>query len=581
MKKIISIITILFATFALYSCFSVTDSLEIISIPKLEFYQNENFPLEEFVEGLKLRVNRGDIFSATTDTTSVSGFDLSQAPGVYTATVSYAAGGVSASATFMYTIRPAKETYGFADYIKVGNINTYTISNVNHFRNIVLNKDYPGYGDPTTYFILSNDLDFENTSPWIGYENEITEYRFTGTFDGNNHTIKNLHSTESIVNWFEQTATPNTTSLFLVIENASFFNITFDNCVVGNESTKGIGLLGFGLLKGFGTDGDKNGVKLIVNNVTINSNCFITGQNNAFGLVGYASYPTIKVSNYTFNGIATAYGYGAGSIASLRGTPSHIEFENCEIGGMIQASTEQSSAFFTNDFATNASISFKNCNITSTIYNLETRPAKFDFGWFMGISGSVKDKVGSLSYENCVVSGKYYVSTAHPATFANLPSEMVNAAKVTGAYTNNGSISNNVNSGNLVFADNKVTLPQVDNAKYYVVTANAPYAMYMGDTEAVAPYNGTGQISLNSWKFTEQERISKNIAQMANFKHVTDITLAGWGEDNVYNLFVRSQGLHARANFGEVTYRMIAYNSLGEPIAMYTSEKFPVTQISN
>jgi hypothetical protein len=503
MKKIISIITILFATFALYSCFSVTDSLEIISIPKLEFNQNENFPLEDFVKGLKLRVNGGQVFSASTDTTSVSGFDLSQAPGVYTATVSYAKGGVSASATFMYTIRPAKETYGFADYINVGGIHTYTISNVNHFRNIVLNHNYPGYGKPTTYFILSNDLDFENTSPWVGYEDEILNYKFTGTFDGNNHTIKNLHSTESIIKQFYQTASANTTSLFLAIENASFMNITFDNCVVGNEDTKGIGLLGFGLVKGFGSDDAESGVKLICNNITINSNCKIIAAYNAFGLVGYASYPTIRVANYIFNGQAIAHGYGAGSIASFRSSPEDISFENCQIGGLIQAGTQQSSAFFTNVFTDDATISYKNCNITSTIYNLESATDQIDksqYGWFMGSDKSYVAKA-TITFENCTISGHYYVSSNIPTeSLATLLSDTkVTPEKVTGSYTNNGTIHNTVDSdGKLLFdTNNKVILPVVANAKYYIVTANAPYKMYIGEEEATGIYKGSGQINLN------------------------------------------------------------------------------------
>ncbi|MGI6759433.1 MAG: hypothetical protein ACOX40_06590 [Bacilli bacterium] len=577
MKKIISIITILFATFALYSCFSVTDSLEITSIPKLEFNQNENFPLEDFVKGLKLRVNGGQVFSASTATTSVSGFDLSQAPGVYTATVSYAAGGVSASATFMYTIRPAKETYGFADYIQVGDIHTYTISNVNHFRNIVLNHTYPGYGKPSTYFILSNDLDFENTSPWIGYEDEILEFRFTGTFDGNNKTIKNLHSTESII-FNTATAAPSTTALFHVIESATFKNITFDNCIIGNEETKGIGLLGFGLSEADTALAEKE-TSLIMNNITINSNCKVIGSANAYGLVAYAPYETITCSNYTFNGQVIVSSDGAGSVSNIRMATSDganqtqkVEFTNCNIGGVIQASGTQSSAFITNQFP-KQELKFVNCNISATIYNSYTGTDS-KFAWFASSNTDFPTDL-TITISSSTVTGNYYIVEGNSTSVYAVAGR---SSSFDSNYVNNGTIIRKIKTSTLSFDDHSLILPQVTDAKYYVVTVFTSFQLFKDGSTVKG---SSGKVGIEAWKFTENERATTNIERLLTFSITDDLSEVGWGENN-YVAYHTNTGLNGRIFYepsnNVVNYKLIAYNSLGVPIAVYTYDNLSVTK---
>jgi len=375
MKKIISIFTILIAIIALSSCFTAGSTLEIVSVPKLEFVQDENYSVDNFLSGLILKFD-GNIVNASTGAT-LSGFDLSQAPGIYTATVSYSSGGSSASATFMYTIKPKTETYGFANYIKVGEINQYTISNVNHFRNIVLNKGYPGYGLPSTYFILSNDLDFENTSPWIGYENEIGAYKFNGTFDGNGHVVKNLHSTvftssEAGFNFNSETEKP-TVGLFFEIEDATFKNITFDNCIIGDEMlSKGVGLLGVG------RNADALTTKtLSIINVTVNSNCVIQGNQNAGGLVGYGFY-NLNVDGYEFNGTVKAPASSAaaiiGSNRPREGVSKTINVTNSTINGVVIAKAGY--AIYSND-ATGTTVNISNSEFGINIYRTNTSTSKF------------------------------------------------------------------------------------------------------------------------------------------------------------------------------------------------------------
>jgi hypothetical protein len=376
MKKTLLFVAIMFMALTLTSCFTDVSTLEIVSVPKLEFIQDENFTVEDFIKGLRLRVNNGAEFDAAVSNTTISGFDLSKAPGIYSATVSYSAGGISASASFMYTIKPKIETYGFANHVTVGNVHQYTISNVNHFRNIAIGN-YEGKNDPTTYFILSNDLDFENTSPWIGYEEEIGAYKFTGTFDGNGHVVKNLHSTvftssEAGFNFNSETEKP-TVGLFFEIEDATFKNITFDNCIIGDEMlSKGVGLLGVG------RNADALTTKtLSIINVTVNSNCVIQGNQNAGGLVGYGFY-NLNVDGYEFNGTVKAPASSAaaiiGSNRPREGVSKTINVTNSTINGVVIA--ESGYAIYSND-ATGTTVNISNSEFGINIYRTNTSTSKF------------------------------------------------------------------------------------------------------------------------------------------------------------------------------------------------------------
>ncbi|MGI6729188.1 MAG: hypothetical protein ACOX5P_02845 [Bacilli bacterium] len=249
------------------------------------------------------------------------------------------------------------------------------------------------------------------------------------------------------------------------------------------------------------------------------------------------------------------------------------EFINCEIGGIIQASGTQSSAFFTNQLPLEK-ILFRNCNITSTIFNSHPNKTDLEAGWFIATSKALE---GTLTYDNCNVSGTYYLADLDEDSVTSFDNIGIERYSSIGNYVDsNANISAVIPIGILSFDNLKLNINKVNDAKYYVVTCYTSFQLYQDGT--IVP-GSSGKVNIATWKFTEVERATKIIEKLETYSITDDISKAGWFDNN-YITYRSDVGLNARifvAGQPTVTYKLIAYNLAGEPIAILSSNDIPIS----
>ncbi len=189
---------------------------------------------------------------------------------------------------------------------------------------------------PADNYILMNDLDFDgsaydnvnSTLGWLPLGNSSTP--FTGSFDGDGHTISNLYINRPSTNYI---------GLFGNTSGAVIKNLGLMNSDITGAQYSG-GMIGY--------------------NSSTTSNCFatgrVTGSQNTGGLVGYNSSSTIS-SCY-----ATCEVVGTVNVGGLLGYNSSSSVSNCYTVGSVSGNTNAGGFVGTNAGAT----------LSNVYYNTET-----------------------------------------------------------------------------------------------------------------------------------------------------------------------------------------------------------------
>ena len=177
----------------------------------------------------------------------------------------------------------------------------YTISSIEDLLNIKNNL--------SGSYKLVNDIDLNNTE-WESIGNSKTP--FTGIFDGNGHTIKNLKIDKASNKYL---------GLFGVTNNATIKNINIENISI--NGTECIGAL-IGQAKG----------SIKIENCKIFGICNINGKSDLGGLVGYVSDGG-TITGSSANVIITDSYLGSGHIGGLAGTLNNTILSKCSSTGDI------------------------------------------------------------------------------------------------------------------------------------------------------------------------------------------------------------------------------------------------------
>ena len=161
------------------------------------------------------------------------------------------------------TIKTAVESSSFRG--EGTSANPYLISNINELE-ILRQRVADGNEYTGKHFKLTRNIDMSSISNWlgIGTGGGSSQYCFEGVFDGDGKTISGLRANNSTSEGF---------GLFSYIRNATIKNFTISDAQI--VSTKKIGIA-VGMAFG----------NVDIENITIESNCSITGTSTIGGVVG-------------------------------------------------------------------------------------------------------------------------------------------------------------------------------------------------------------------------------------------------------------------------------------------------------
>ncbi len=310
--------------------------------------------------------------------------------------------------------------------------------------------------DLTASYILENDITL--TEPWtpIGtWTSSLDATRlFTGTFDGNGHTISNV----SIVS----TDTNGYVGFFVYASGATITNLTLAD--VNITGVKYVGGIAGGIKEG-----------TVIDSCSVSGKIFST-TTGAGGIVGYI-YHTAKpatVSNCFVSADIGSTSYGAnylggivGQVASSGTSSETVVINNCYYTGNIETSKSTASAGGILGAYTGASLTISNCYATGTIS--ATNAASERVGGIVGYCSKV-----SLEISNCVAAQEYLNATSRTAPVMGYASKTV-------TYEGNYAYSGMKNGDTLV---TELTPGEGSNSGDNLATANELWNTYSieGDT---------------------------------------------------------------------------------------------------
>lgn len=247
-------------------------------------------------------------------------------------------------------------------------------------------------GNSTTgmTFILNNDIAMSNTN-FAGIGSLANP--FCGTFDGNGHTISNLHETES----------SNRVGFFNYIQHGTIQNLGITSATVTNtasDSNVGIlaGVIDTSIVSNCYTTGTVNGTNSTyaggcIGNAAAGSNIYnsystatVNGYNAAGGFVGQLYSSTVSNCYATGN----VSGSFSGNFCGVTGTSA---LNNCY-------STGSGSTYFCNEFSGAAAYSFNNC-----VYTCNSLSRKTDYSG----SGNAKLTLAQIQTQS-VMEGYGYTT---------------------------------------------------------------------------------------------------------------------------------------------------------------------------
>jgi hypothetical protein len=369
----------------------------------------------------------------------------------------------------------------------------YTLSDFKAMRDSIntINSKYGGL-----VYKLMADLDFSGDSSWVPIGNK--DYNpFSGTFDGNGKTIKNIRIGKTA----SSVSIPYA-GIFGNTKNAVISNLGVNWTVINTTGNAG-GLIGMAsdvTLTNCYATGDITGGEcaggLIGSGGGVISNCYATGNvtstNYAGGLIGAKAAGTIRFCHSTGN--VSGGRYVGGFLGSGSG-----KVVNCYSTGSVTG-TGYTGGFL--GYIDISSVAIVNCYATGSVSGGEYAGGLLGAGYFNGTiincyaAGSVSgsDYAGGIAgyydfglINNCLALNGSVVCTgsnaARIANFDTSPSVSNNFASTSMTVTNNsGTIASFTDTRN---HGSNMSALAVDLLNAYV-TANASYS----------------SITLNNWKIT-------------------------------------------------------------------------------
>ena len=270
--------------------------------------------------------------------------------------------------------------------------------------------------EPTFYYKLGKDLDFEGATLPQRFSSTTI---FTGTFDGQNHTIKNFSVPETIeyTGLFEYTDGA-------VIKNVKLEGVKYgkSNSPISRGNTKLGGLVGYAY-------------KTLISNVEVNDCEFYSKPTTsaeifAGGLVGYGKDVTIenvKMSNVKINVTQAHLKVNVGLLAGIiegNGLKDSVSIDSCFVQGEISAClyyTTSSEGYFSiggmiGNVGSRGTLlnSYSDCNFTITKYNPSTTSTS-ENSYYLYLGGFVgSNNAGTMKAEGCVAASsiKVYAGAA-------------------------------------------------------------------------------------------------------------------------------------------------------------------------
>ena len=290
---------------------------------------------------------------------------------------------------------------------------------VDFYREINTTEDWKNINkSPTENYILMQDLDFRNNAGA-----SLISVDYTGKFDGNNHTVKNINSsysfifkkiTNEIKNIFFENITINSNAATGIIangnnlENVYVKNVTIINTSNSTNTTGGLVGIQGNYIKNCG-----------VNNITIINNSY--SSNFRLGaLIGvatnskvnncYATNVNIQTKNTTYQGLGGLIGTTEGTTEINNCyTEGNIEIDGTTVGGIVGRMSN----------STKLNNSYSYVSITGNVTEAG------------GIAGSV---ASGCKLENNIVLGNLYTSK-----LSTTPKRIIGSGALTGtnyAYSN-------------------------------------------------------------------------------------------------------------------------------------------------
>ena len=243
----------------------------------------------------------------------------------------------------------------------------------------------------------NNTVDGEGGWTAIGTESNI----FSGTFDGNGHTISGLYINKADQDY---------QGLFGIIVESEIKNVGLENVNITAATNTGA-LVG----------------ELWISNIT---NCYvngtITGSNNIGGMIGYAIEGTITACNTD----ATVVGSG-NSVGGFLGCSADITITNCYAEGDVTGNNQTGGFLGVNETGTTIINSYTTGNVTGNNYTT---------GGFLGYNASI------ITINNCYAAGNVTGNT-HVGGFLGQSSVFSSGNNVT--ITNCYAMGNVTGNGNV------------------------------------------------------------------------------------------------------------------------------------
>lgn len=215
----------------------------------------------------------------------------------------------------------------------------------------------------SAFYVQTTDIDASETEEWFSNEGWLpignNEVKFTGSYDGQNHQINNLHinrgSSSQIGLWGR--------TYEAEISNLNFGSATIsgDNYTGGlvgkNEYSTITGCNGTGSISGYSYVGGLVGNHFYSDMINCSWNGSINGYSYIGGLLGQTYYSTVSCS-YSLGSIT-----GITKIGGFIGYNYNSEIENCYGRGEVHA--ESSAGGFVGH---NYSSTISNCYSTGRVY---------------------------------------------------------------------------------------------------------------------------------------------------------------------------------------------------------------------
>lgn len=284
------------------------------------------------------------------------------------------------------------------------------------------------------YYQLGNDIDLSGSGvTWTPIGSSSAP--FTGTLDGNGHTISNiiLSSTTDYASVF-----------FSATSGAVIKDIYFQNCAISSSS-----LLNCGIVIG-----------IAFNTITLSNvyciECSVNSNTDVAGImIGASSHSSSsKITNCNIlNSHVTGKGYGIGGfIGSIYGTSSPVLIDSCTIQNSIIESSEGNAVSGIVGYCYSGGYAdILNCNVENCIIS--------GVSGIAGIGGPIWG--GSMDAFNCIVSDCTIIGEYTSGLIANIGGTnshgeinncIVKDTTITGTYESSG-IINSISSTTILDCD--------------------------------------------------------------------------------------------------------------------------------